>query len=197
MQTNADGSSTDLLEYNLKISRPTEKMLEKQRRNKRRSKIYIERKKTNSDELLACYSNIEPNNDKKKEEQEERKFSPKENSGSVNKINFGEEDYYYSPKNHMYTLELFKCLSVEDKHSEDTNHSSLGKENISPKINSVSQILKELSAEREEKTSTSSNFVSLTQAEFSNNYTKKKMLFSEKFKSTCSKDSFPSKRFKI
>jgi hypothetical protein len=199
MQTNANGSSTDILEYNLKISRPTEKMLEKQRRNKRKSKIFLERKQTNSDEEIASCTNIESHNFYRpnKEIQEEKKFSTKENSEGINKINFSDEDYYYSPKNHVYTLELFKCLSVEEKPNDDTNQSSTGKENTPPRVNSITEILRELSAEREEKTSTSSSFASLTQPSFSNNYSKNKMLFSEKFKSTCCKDSFPSKRFKI
>ena len=199
MLTNPNGSSTDILEYNLKISRPSEKMLEKQRRNKRKSKIFLERKQTNSDEEIASFTNIESHNLCRpiKENQEEKKFSTKENLESINKINFCDEDYYYSPKNHVYTLELFKCLSVEEKLNDNTNQSSTGKENTPPRINSITEILRELSAEREEKTSTSSNFVSLTQPSFSNNYSKNKMLFSEKFKSTCCKDSFPSKRFKI
>ena len=199
MLTNANGSSTDILEYNLKISRPTEKMLEKQRRNKRKSKIFLQRKQTNSDEEIVSCTNIESDNFYRpnKEIQEEKKFSTKENSEGINKINFSDEDYYYSPKNHVYTLELFKCLSVEEKPNDDTNQSSTGKENTPPRVNSITEILRELSAEREEKTSTSSSFASLTQPSFSNNYSKNKMLFSEKFKSTCCKDSFPSKRFKI
>jgi hypothetical protein len=196
MQLNLKDSTTDHLEYNIKISRPTEKMLEKQKRNKRKSKIFLQRKQTNSDEELNIGTKYESRNFlcEKNEEDIEGKCSTEQNSRKGNLFNFNEEDYHYSPKNHNYTLELFQSLSMEDSLTENT---SIGKENIYPCMNSVSEILTELSSETINKTSSSSSFITVSESPFFNNTSKNKRLFSEKFKSTHGKDSYPSKRFKI
>jgi len=196
MQLNSKDSKTDLLENNLKISRPTEKMLEKQKRNKRKSKIFLQRKQTNSDEELNSGAKFESQNFncEKYDDDIEGKYSIEKNSRKGNLFDFNKEDYHYSPKNHNYTLELFQSLSMEDSLTESTG---IGKENKYPCINSVNEILTELSSETINKASSSSSFISLSESPFFNNTSKNKRLFSEKFKSTHGKDSYQSKRFKI
>jgi hypothetical protein len=188
--------SSDPSEFNLKISKPTEKILEKQKRNKRMSKIFQKRNHNKSDEEsnICTDDNLENISKGKTWEDEGKNLFDEHIS---RKVNFNEEDYKYSPKNHNYTLELFQSLSVEDEKEELSVTLSTGKENIYSLINNVSDILKELSTDREEKTSTSSHNSSMSQHPFPYDLSKNKMVFSERFKSSCCKDPYPSKRFKI
>jgi hypothetical protein len=198
MQLNTDDCSSEMLEYNLKISRPTEKMLEKQKRNKRKSKIFLQRKHTNSDDDLNSFSNFNTQNDltDTNKEDQERKSSPDNEKPSQRMFNFIKEDCDDTPKKHIYTLELFQKLSVEDNLNSESNASSAEKDRENLFVNQIRQIWKDLSEEVEEKTTTSSEFVSITQPNFYFNKSKNTTHFSEKFKSSSFKESLPSKRFK-
>lgn len=199
MQLNTDDCSSETLEYNLKISRPTEKMLEKQKRNKRKSKIFHQRKHTNSDEDLNSCSNLNTQNifTQKNQEDDERNNSADE-TNKIMMFTLDKEECEDTPKKHNYTLELFQKLSVDDDLNEENiyNASSSERDNH-PFLNQIKQILKDISVDREEKTTTSSEYGSLSQPQAGYHTSKTKTNFSEKFKSSCFKDNFASKRFKI
>ena len=80
-------------ENGLKISRPSEKVLANEKRNKRKSKIYKQEE------------NIDENTDV------ESKCPSVSKKGN---LHFSDEEFKIE-NNHIYALELFEKLSVEDK----------------------------------------------------------------------------------
>jgi hypothetical protein len=165
MNTNKENNSShDSFENNLKISKPSERLLERQKRNKRRSKIYSERRLDNSHELLN------------------KNESPPNINHTGRLFDFSDKENLYSMQNHEYTLELFQNLSIKE---ELVSHAFL-RENID--VNSISDILKELSEERKE--NTTPNFALKCEE-------KSKTHFSQRFKDSGNSDPYVSKRFKV
>jgi hypothetical protein len=191
-----NSSSTESLENNLKISKPSEKVLEKERRNKRKSKIFervddadseVDSKNFSNSSNENANENINNINNINSNKNENLISTVKEinpSSRSSNLFDFYDKEYD-SVKNHNYnyTLELFQNLSVEDKDNASTTDSD--KENLN---RNLKQIMKELSA-----TSETENMPSITS---------KKTNFSQKFKDSANsnssyRDLMPTKRFKI
>lgn len=83
-------------ENGLKISRPSEKILANEKRNKRKSKIYKQEE------------NVDENTDINSKVSKCPSVSKKGN------LHFSDEEFKIQ-NNHIYALELFEKLSVEDK----------------------------------------------------------------------------------
>ena len=100
----------------LKISKPSEKVLANERRNKRKSKIYKHEEVTDE--------NTDINS----------KISKCPSVTVKGNLDFSDEEFKIQ-NNHKYTLELFEKLTVEDK--EDTLFNKIIKdmEGKTPKVN--------------------------------------------------------------
>jgi hypothetical protein len=152
--------------YN-KISRPSEKHLEKEKRNKRKSKVYkrdiVADSLKLSDENSCQNSNCPEEVTMPEFDKRGNIFKDIENISSLNKCKFD------------YTLEKFDSLTVLDEDKENIRLSS-----------NLTEILKELCEE---------NTPSRLDQPFKDKNIK--MSFSQRFKDSRGHDSITSKRFKI
>jgi hypothetical protein len=173
-KTNQTLEKKDSCENYNKMSRPSEKHLEKEKRNKRKSKVF--RREIVVDALKLSDENTCQNSNYPEEvtmlpELDKRgnifkDFKDYENIPSLNKCKFD------------YTLEKFDSLTVLDENDKE-------KENI--RINSnLTEILKELCEDK-------------TPSRFDQPFKDKniKMSFSQRFRDSKGHDSITSKRFKI
>lgn len=170
--------SNSIEEKYLKISIPTEKLLEKKRRNKRKSRLFSEKKKEISDEEVG--QTEEANEiDKSNLDMDSAKVILSRTGNLFSENEFKNSDCRLSE----FTLEHFSNLSVEDAKDDMGIKNNTSKATSSPtnvEVTSIRSILKELTACEESNRS-------------------KKLNYSEKFKNSTHNfnDAFPSKRFKI
>ena len=101
----------------LRISKPTEKVLANEKRNKRKSKIFKSEENDENYDYNNCPSKSLRGN-----------------------LEFREEDYKIQ-NNHKFTMELFENLSVEDKEENLIKRILRELENKSPNISEYNSVL--------------------------------------------------------